>query len=258
MRSRDAEKAAPAETGSGPLKSDRLGKAIDKTHSRWREQYKVHPAADVFPMMSDEELAKLGEDIKTNGLKHPIIFMDMDGRDLVLLDGRNRLEAIERAGMECWIDKHYLRGDPLAHIIGLNIRRRHLTPAQIADFLVALAKKETGSVDPVSKGGRGNRSLIKAKALEINRFLPKEAQVSEPTIKRSIAKARTSPVASAKAARPRRSQSEPLNSFAWSQASLPGTHQVDRRGRRQINLETLPAASSENATGKARILANRQ
>jgi hypothetical protein len=30
--------------------------------------YQVHPAAEVFPMMSDDELAKLGEDIKANGL----------------------------------------------------------------------------------------------------------------------------------------------------------------------------------------------
>ena len=36
----------------------------------WRDKYKVHPAADVFPMMSDEELAELGEDIKKNGLIH--------------------------------------------------------------------------------------------------------------------------------------------------------------------------------------------
>ena len=25
--------------------------------STWRDKYKVHPVADVFPMMSDEELA---------------------------------------------------------------------------------------------------------------------------------------------------------------------------------------------------------
>ena len=35
--------------------------------SAWREAYQVHPAADVFPMMSDEELAQLGQDIKATG-----------------------------------------------------------------------------------------------------------------------------------------------------------------------------------------------
>jgi|SoiMethySBSTD1v2_1073268.scaffolds.fasta_scaffold64593_3 hypothetical protein len=34
----------------------------------WRDKYKVHPAADVFPMMSDEELEALGQDILENGL----------------------------------------------------------------------------------------------------------------------------------------------------------------------------------------------
>jgi hypothetical protein len=38
----------------------------------WRDKYKVHPLADLLPMMPDDELAKLGEDIKANGLKEQI------------------------------------------------------------------------------------------------------------------------------------------------------------------------------------------
>src|SRR5215216_2203690 len=37
----------------------------------WRDVLPVHPAADLFPMMSPEDLRALGEDIKANGLKHP-------------------------------------------------------------------------------------------------------------------------------------------------------------------------------------------
>ena len=50
--------------------------------STWRED-RVHPAADVFPMMSDEELAALGADIKANGLREPIT--SVDGPDRTLL-----------------------------------------------------------------------------------------------------------------------------------------------------------------------------
>lgn len=37
----------------------------------WRDH--IHPAADLFPMMSEPELRQLGEDIKKNGLRTPIL-----------------------------------------------------------------------------------------------------------------------------------------------------------------------------------------
>ena len=57
---------------------------------------KVHPVAEMFPMMTEEELDELAEDIKQNGLLNPII----KDKDDVLIDGRNRLEACKRAGVE--------------------------------------------------------------------------------------------------------------------------------------------------------------
>jgi disulfide oxidoreductase YuzD len=51
-----------------------------------QRELKVHPLIDLFPMMSEEELADLAEDIKANGLIYPIV---IDGD--VLIDGRNRL-----------------------------------------------------------------------------------------------------------------------------------------------------------------------
>jgi hypothetical protein len=38
----------------------------------WRDVLKVHPAADLFPMMGEAELRALGEDIKANWLQTPI------------------------------------------------------------------------------------------------------------------------------------------------------------------------------------------
>jgi ParB-like chromosome segregation protein Spo0J len=114
----------------------------------WRDKYKVHPAANVFPMMSDDELAALGEDIKANGLRIPIWFQAVEGqRDSkngwVLIAGRNRLEAMERAGMATDYatlkDKVWKRvlpyyEDATAFIISENRHRRHLTKQEQAEL----------------------------------------------------------------------------------------------------------------------------
>src|SRR6478609_8483762 len=104
----------------------------------WRDDYRVHPAADVWPMLSDEELAGLVKDITESGLKTPIT-VDEDG---VLLDGRNRLEALERAGLELrsWQVQIYSGDDPAGHIISANAHRRHLTKQQLAVFIVEVHK----------------------------------------------------------------------------------------------------------------------
>ena len=57
----------------------------------WRVHLKVHPAADLFPLMSEAELQALADDLKRTGkLQHSIVLTE-DGR---LLDGRNRLDAL--------------------------------------------------------------------------------------------------------------------------------------------------------------------
>jgi ParB-like chromosome segregation protein Spo0J len=108
----------------------------------------VHPTADLFPMMTDEELANLAADIKANGLIHAIV-VDKDG---VIIDGRNRDRACEIAGVEPEIVR-FEGDDPRAYIIASNISRRHLTKGQQA-MAVAM-------VYPVpEKGGKGKRSRI--------------------------------------------------------------------------------------------------
>src|SRR5215467_13827498 len=79
----------------------------------WRERIKVHPAADLFPMMPDDELDALAKDINENRLQQPVVLWtptllkDLPSRgknkfpkEIYLLDGRNRLEAIERANVD--------------------------------------------------------------------------------------------------------------------------------------------------------------
>ncbi len=92
------------------------------------ETMKTHPAADLFPMMTDAELTELAADIKANGLLNPVVLLDGQ-----ILDGRNRLRACEMAGVEprfCgWQDAGI---SPVAWVVSQNAVRRHLTASQRA------------------------------------------------------------------------------------------------------------------------------
>lgn len=82
----------------------------------------VHPYADKFPMLSDAELDELAESIKTVGLLHPII-VTTDG---LILDGRNRLEACNRAEVEADVEMY--DGDDFAEfVIACNVARRNMS-----------------------------------------------------------------------------------------------------------------------------------
>jgi hypothetical protein len=126
-------------------------------------QLPVHPAADVFPMLSDEELNELAADIKANGLLQPLIV-----KDGVLVDGRNRREACQRAGITPQVDE--LNGiDPVAYILSANINRRNLSKGQRA---MAVAK-----LTPEVQHG-GIRIKGKKASLE-NELAPKNSAVSQ-------------------------------------------------------------------------------
>jgi hypothetical protein len=146
----------------------------------WRASIKVHPAAEMFPLMDKVELAALAEDIKTRGLVSPLVLW-LAGKDAQaqLLDGRNRLDAFELAlgrsvrvvsrtyrGRATWsletddvdgepvlvadmIDAGALeqnivvlgpRTDPYAYVTSTNLHRRHLTTKQKRELIAELLK----------------------------------------------------------------------------------------------------------------------
>jgi hypothetical protein len=109
----------------------------------------VHPACDLFPMMSEAELRALGEDIKKHGLKSPIILWSPDANQRTaasLLDGRGRLSAMELVGLDTAACSHQqLYGpvvDPYAYVLSANIHRRHLSAAEKRDLIVAVLKAQ--------------------------------------------------------------------------------------------------------------------
>lgn len=126
----------------------------------WRDKLPIHPAADLFPLMSEAELKELAEDIKAHGLNTDIIiWSDEDDEDETeyLLDGRNRLDALALAGLlsvdeDGWLhipDEHgwpqnvprrYVEGDPYALAVSYNLHRRHLTAEQKRGVIAAVLK----------------------------------------------------------------------------------------------------------------------
>ncbi|MFB6556397.1 ParB N-terminal domain-containing protein [Streptomyces sp. NPDC056405] len=92
---------------------------------------KIHPAASMFPMLSQDELLDLAESIKAEG-QHEDIVLDPDG---VLLDGRNRLAACEIAGVEPRFTT-YTGTDPTRLIMSSNLVRRSISKGQQAMITV--------------------------------------------------------------------------------------------------------------------------
>jgi hypothetical protein len=167
-----------------------------KTGKSWCDVLPVHPAAELFPLMPETELCELGEDIKANGLQVPITV----GRECVgnvgewfyqLLDGRNRLNAIElvgfntiaakrsqglahrhRQGMECGLDLFLglpdrnggnvainyipMPDDVFAFAASANVHRRHLIAEQKRELIGKLIK-----ADP-EKSDRQIAGIVKA------------------------------------------------------------------------------------------------
>jgi ParB-like chromosome segregation protein Spo0J len=113
----------------------------------WLGGMRVHPLADIFPMLDDDELADLAADIKENGLLHPIV-RTVDGETLV--DGRNRLKACYLAEVDpVFEDRIASEDEAKALIFSGNITRRHLTKSQQA--------MAAAIIHPEAKRGRGNR-----------------------------------------------------------------------------------------------------
>jgi hypothetical protein len=141
----------------------------------WRDVLPIHPAADLFDPLPPDELRVLGEDILKNGLTCPVaLWLASPEAQAQLLDGRNRLDAIEavtgqpvqivsepiipggspywliKAGDRRWGSVIELRApttDPYTYVTSANVHRRHLTAEQKRGVITALIKADPTKSD---------------------------------------------------------------------------------------------------------------
>ena len=123
--------------------------------------YKVHPAADAFPLIEGDEFEGLVADIKKKGSLEQPIALSHDGETLV--DGRNRYHACIKAGVEPKfhrLDESYQGAKLIDYIVSVNVKRRHLDSGQLA--FVALALEPIYAA--LAKERQGERTDLKPKA----------------------------------------------------------------------------------------------
>jgi ParB/RepB/Spo0J family partition protein len=126
---------------------------------------KFHPVAEIFPMMSDEELDDLAQDIKANGLINPIVVDEGQS-----VDGRNRLEACRRAGVEPVFET--LNGtDPIAFILSSNDKRRHMSKGQRVMIAAQVRMLFNNTQEKAAKQAGTSREYM-AKANVVLEFAP--------------------------------------------------------------------------------------
>lgn len=150
----------------------------------------VHPVADLFPMLADDELAELAADIKTHGLHEPLWLYDDPQLGLVLLDGRNRLAACKIAGVEPTTRK-YTGDTPWQFAISENVRRRHLTTGQQA----SIAYRSLPGITAEVKAIEAERQR---KAIEAQRSKP---EADRPQVKKDEPRSKRAPQSRDKAAK---------------------------------------------------------
>jgi transposase len=135
----------------------------------------THPATELFPLMSDQELDELAADLKARGLVNDVLtWRDEQGR-LLVLDGRNRVIAARKAGVTLTFTE-YKGSDPVGMVFALNIQRRNLTRVQKKKLIAALLKMDPSrsdrSIERITQSGHSSVSPIRKEMEEAGEIEP--------------------------------------------------------------------------------------
>jgi ParB-like nuclease domain len=163
--------------------------------------YEFHPLADIFPMLNDDELKALADDIKAKGLTEPITLYE--GK---VLDGRNRHRACELAEVELRPDyfTQYEGDDALGFVVSKNLRRRHLNESQRAAIAAEIANMTVGG-DHSANLQKGQISQSKAAELMnvSTRSVATAKTIKDPDLKDAVKTGKKSLNAAAKSQKAR-------------------------------------------------------
>lgn len=111
---------------------------------------KIHEYAKLFPPMPEDQYEVLKQDIKANGLLHPIM-LTKDGQ---ILDGVHRYRACKELKIPIKFTETKAPEDALLGlVVSLNMKRRHLDESQRAMIAAKIATMPKGNPNPNSPIG---------------------------------------------------------------------------------------------------------
>ena len=126
-----------AESTNGQASSTVDGNGESAEHEA--KPIRFHPFANILPMLAEERLRELAQDLRERGLVDPIMLHEGQ-----ILDGRCRYLACQVASVEPRF-KDYVGDDPLGFVVSRNLHRRHLTESQRAIVAARLAALKRGA-----------------------------------------------------------------------------------------------------------------
>jgi hypothetical protein len=96
-----------------------------------------HPLSEIFPLMEDDDLFNLGNDIARNGVREPIVLYEgkiLDGRSRMMAYSVNQKLALEKFGLKLIPPSFvtYEGDDPVGCLVSLNLESRKLSISQRA------------------------------------------------------------------------------------------------------------------------------
>ncbi len=119
---------------------------------------RLHPHADLVPMMSAVQASEFEADVAARGIRVPIEIIDGN----VVIDGRSRYLAAKKLGLEQVpiVDAKINDEDPVLYMLRAASKRRHLTEDQLACLALEEMKilASRSRTERARKAGQGNRA----------------------------------------------------------------------------------------------------
>ena len=186
--------------------------------------YELHPLCTLFPRITGTEFSSLVEDIKSNGLRQPIVL-----HQGMILDGGNRYRACIEGGIAP-VFTEFDGGNIVSFVLSANLHRRHLSAGQQAAIVAsaqdwAQAQTHGGNRRP-DQGATLHLETVKGRA--------SESGASERTQKMADKVARNDPDLAKK--------------VAHGEISLPkAVQQIEGKPRRQLHQAESAPTEADNA-----------